>query len=193
VPIFDLARVRRAPSIRFCLPEQLGQLDARRGEPYRPVANDACGNTPCAGVPVVDDGTVAVVIIRDWRTYDRQKYPSGLLPKTRLPVDRVTLDNLAEMVRMGRALAVYDAKTGEDITRRADPDHRRTMITAAIDKHSSQRGRSQNSQVNSIPGRSSRIAPASASHLTSPIGQAHRTRFRRMHERAFAGAAYAAC
>jgi polyhydroxyalkanoate synthesis repressor PhaR len=29
----------------------------------------------------------------------------------------VTLDNLAEMVRMGRDLAVYDARTGEDITR----------------------------------------------------------------------------
>jgi polyhydroxyalkanoate synthesis regulator protein len=66
---------------------------------------------------VVDDGTVAVVTIRHWRTDDRQKYPSGLLPETRLPVDRVTLDNLAKMVRMGRDLAVYDAKTGEDITR----------------------------------------------------------------------------
>jgi hypothetical protein len=59
----------------------------------------------------------AVVTSREWRTDDRRKHPSSLLPKTRLPVDRVTLDNLAEMVRMGHDLAVYDAKTGENITR----------------------------------------------------------------------------
>ena len=29
----------------------------------------------------------------------------------------ITLDNLAEMVRQGRDFVVYDAKTGEDITR----------------------------------------------------------------------------
>src|ERR1700727_1086878 len=29
----------------------------------------------------------------------------------------ITLDNLAEMVRLGRDFVVYDAKTGEDITR----------------------------------------------------------------------------
>ena len=29
----------------------------------------------------------------------------------------ITLDNLAEMIRKGRDFVVYDAKTGEDITR----------------------------------------------------------------------------
>src|SRR6201992_2930148 len=29
----------------------------------------------------------------------------------------ITLDNLAEMVRLGRDFVVYDAKTGDDITR----------------------------------------------------------------------------
>src|ERR1700728_460480 len=29
----------------------------------------------------------------------------------------ITLDNLADMVRLGRDFVVYDAKTGEDITR----------------------------------------------------------------------------
>jgi polyhydroxyalkanoate synthesis repressor PhaR len=29
----------------------------------------------------------------------------------------ITLDNLAEMVRQGRDFVVYDAKTGEDMTR----------------------------------------------------------------------------
>ena len=38
----------------------------------------------------------------------------------------VTLDDLAAMVKQGSEFVVYDAKTGEDITRAgADPDHRR--------------------------------------------------------------------
>src|ERR1700753_2901442 len=45
-----------------------------------------------------------------------KKYANRRLYDTRSS-SYITLDNLAEMVRQGRDFVVYDAKTGEDITR----------------------------------------------------------------------------
>ena len=63
--------------------------------------------TPCRPRPQTKTAEPPVVV---------KKYANRRLYDTRSS-SYITLDNLAEMVRQGRDFVVYDAKTGEDITR----------------------------------------------------------------------------
>src|SRR5438874_3024121 len=64
------------------------------------------GQEPAAATPATPAAVPVVV----------KKYANRRLYNTETS-SYITLDNLAEMIRAGRDFAVYDAKSGEDITR----------------------------------------------------------------------------
>ena len=65
------------------------------------------GNAAASGKPAGEAGATPVVV---------KKYANRRLYNTEAS-SYVTLDDLAKMIRQGRDFVVYDAKTGDDITR----------------------------------------------------------------------------
>jgi polyhydroxyalkanoate synthesis repressor PhaR len=65
------------------------------------------GNAAASGTPTSEAATTPVVV---------KKYANRRLYNTEAS-SYVTLDDLAKMIRLGRDFVVYDAKTGDDITR----------------------------------------------------------------------------
>src|SRR5947199_6887448 len=63
---------------------------------------------PVESIPEMKTGEKPPVVVK--------KYANRRLYNTETS-SYITLDNLADMVRLGRDFVVYDAKTGDDITR----------------------------------------------------------------------------